>query len=86
MSVGTKLLSWFGPGLVKKLAGPSQTASIARGALKYVGGALSGLGYSQAAIVPFLESSEAIVAGLITLVIAQAFSFANSLLNKKKVK
>ena len=78
MSVVSSLLSWFGPGLIKKLAGPSQTASISRGLLKFVGGALSALGYSQEAIVPVLDSSETIVAGLITLAIAQGFSIFNS--------
>ena len=72
-----KLMSYLLPSLVKRLANPSQMATIARTALKYIGGFLTGLGFSGAAVAEFQAGNESILAGLLSLgvgLVASAFS------------
>lgn len=70
-----KLLQWFGPGLLKKLASPGQLASVARTLLKFVGGYLAGAGFSDKVIASFIAANEQVVAGLLSLVVGVVFSF-----------
>ena len=76
-----KLIGYFLPSIVKRLANPSQMATIARTLLKYVGGLLSGLGFSESAIAGFQAGNESIIAGFLSLA---AGMLASAFASKKK--
>ncbi len=70
----SKLLSLFGPSLIRKIASPGQLASLARTILKFAGGFLTSLGFSEAAVGGFVAGNESIVAGLLSLAAGAVFS------------
>lgn len=77
-----KLIDYLLPSIVKRLASPSQMASIARSALKLVGAYLANLGFSEQAVAGFQAGNESIVAGLLSI----AAGFLASAISSKKKK
>lgn len=79
-----KLYEMFGGALLAKFLGPSQMASLARTALKAMGGFLLGLGFSQGAVDSWAQANEPVVAGLISLAVGALFSFFTHTADKKE--
>jgi hypothetical protein len=78
-----KLLSYFNPmSYVAKMLNPGQFSSVARTVMKYAGGFLTGLGFSEGAVSSFEEANVQIIAGILSLLAGSIMSAISE--NKKK--